>query len=160
MKMKIQVAVILGGATESTLTEQYIYDNGSECSSVTGGYYRGTGVTFNADSFQVVNNTGSGSRLTYTLNSIDLTNAKSIEVYAHAINQGGYANPGKILVTPAQSAANPAASVIIDAAGTNDSFKVYTLDVSSLSGSYYITFAVDTYSSIVVQYAKIIYKQS
>lgn len=128
-----------GGEWVSWIT--YLYNAGDECTAVTGGWvtregssYYGTGtVTKNANSIKVA---ASNVQLAYasTANLIDLTDARTVFVDVSAYSIGG---SGSIRLHIVQSGfewttAATAATLVLTTTG------VFALDVSGLSGKYYV----------------------
>lgn len=128
----------------------YLYNNGDECADLTGGWEEKAtdsnekGITKGANKITVSVSRTSGNHqgsIAGTKNMVDLANVKTLRVtVADYSNSSGNANFCRIGVTNTgfNSENTIAAYKVVSGNGTVE------LDVSSLSGSYYIFFGIQT----------------
>lgn len=116
-----------------------LYDKGNQCTHVTGGWYTaasGAGsVTYNATSITVkVTNNNDAYVICSTKNKIDLTNYNTIKVNVTDWSKSANSIPGFCISDSVGTTVHRIAN--IDITGTG----VWSLDVSSFSGEYYVCF--------------------
>ena len=117
---------------------QYLYKNGEQYTSLTGGWGLGSGTVSggkggfaaNADHLSFTGQTDAYWGFGTTLRSVDLTNFRTLHVYGYGNGSGTFG------VGTAQDA-NFNASTVVYTTLTN-----YSVDISSLSGSYYVKFRI------------------
>lgn len=118
-------------ASEETW-DGYYFKNGEQYTNITGGWSTdgwSNSATATVDSTIVVSASGSNTARIGTANSVDLTNVKKLW-FDSPSGANGYSS-GYLCVTSAKSSSSFAASVAVNAGRGS-------LDVSSLSGKYYI----------------------
>ena len=126
----------------------YFYDHGDECSAVTGGWISGSSTsvsytfTKNADNMYIHDGSANYSSYSmYPTNLIDLTNISTLHCqtkYDVVGNTGG-CSINAINGNPATSAYDTGTYYSIT---MNDGIQNHALDVSALSGSYYIRLTI------------------
>lgn len=134
----------------------YLYNNGDTCDSITGGYeeviYHGDGThggasTMNSDSIYVYAYNQSTGHIRCqgrsTVNPIDLTNVKTIRAVGNC-TQASSSSGVAIRAISAKSLKDTAAAEI--KVNTTGAFDI-SLDVSALSGSYYVIPYAQGYSN-------------
>lgn len=138
----------------------YIYKNGDQCTDITGGfttiprtgdYWDGNPqVSYNTDHIAFSGSHGSSyASYTSTVNMIDLTNINTVVINVASFTGGSYTH-GRIAATKTRDSQNS----IHGTAAALKQFEItdtgeIELDVSSLSGGYYIAFGASFQSNDV-----------
>lgn len=137
-------AYIGGKWVQFSWTRVYLYNRGDSCNAITGGYQeisKSTGgtheessaMTSNAIHLKVVNYSQHASNIgRSTVNKVDLTNAKTIHISGNCIYTEDLV--GVMVCNSRSLDDNGVASAYIRNSGAID----LTIDVSNLTGSYYI----------------------
>ena len=151
------VSISTNGDSKSvTLTyELYLFNYGNEYSSTTGGW-KATAKALNSDAASyvatpIITKNSNGSRritaggdgdggIYYALNKIDVTEYTSLKFDGKIVDPSGY-NRGFIAVW-SSLASYSQSNRAVTATGNDGSSRTRTLDVSKLTGEYYIGFAV------------------
>ena len=118
--------------------EMYLYNTGNQCTDVTGGWIRyGTGgtVTFNNDNIYLATLEDYSFGAVDTTNAIDLTGFATLKVTASATNRQYMLGQVSVYTKNAAGKETIAASASLDSSSTET---VTSLDVSGLSGAYYV----------------------
>ena len=136
-----------------------LYDAGDQFAEVTGGWsYTGANSpVFNANNIVVEPTVSNGTCVLTTANKIDLTGIKTLHFYLKCDTTGSLSNGGNCQAV----GANTSNAIRVDnnrmtadvKVPTTADYKDYTVDVSALSGSYYILVA--TLSVERLWYAKL-----
>lgn len=116
----------------------FLYNNGDEFLNITGGWERVNGtLTKNADNLTLTNVGASSSTyaVAYTANMIDLTNVKEIRVIASGTVTSDGLKSCCMAVTKTKTTTRTAAVAEVGFLAT---LQEHVLDVSSLTGSFYI----------------------
>ena len=116
----------------------YLYNAGNQCTDVTGGWIRhGTGgkVTFNDNSIYLETLEAYSYGTVDTTNAIDLTDFATLKVTASVTNRKDMIGEFSVYTKNAAGEEIIAASANLDSSSTDT---VTSLDVSSLSGAYYV----------------------
>ncbi|MGM9588313.1 MAG: immunoglobulin domain-containing protein [Candidatus Limivicinus sp.] len=128
-----------------TVTDLYLYNEGDQCTENSGGwkFEAGSGVTctFEADSMYL-HVTGSSSNVAaaYTNQKIDLTNFSTLNVDIEGGTDSSESiYSGAAVCTDNTSAQPRYASPVANIETTSWSRQTLSLDISSISGSYYIS---------------------
>ena len=123
--------------------ETYYYNKGDKCTDVTGGWAKtGTGgsLTFNSASMTLVANSYQNVADASTTNKVDLTNIKTLYFSvksATSYDTQGYPRVG-VAATNAPKSSDSSQWTASKTLSASSAFTTVSIDVSSLTGSYYI----------------------
>lgn len=123
--------------------ETYYYNKGDKCTSVTGGWSKtGTGgsLTFNTASMTLVANSYQNVADASTTNKVGLTNIKTLYFSvksATAYDRQGYPRVG-VAATNDPKSSDSSQWAVSKTLSASSAFQTVSIDVSSLTGSYYI----------------------
>ena len=137
------VSITTDGQSESvTLTyELVLYDSGDQHSTVTGGWKNNSGTfALNSDSM-VLEGGYHTDASAFTNNLVDLTDYNTL-YFTLAYNDDGSGRQGAIGISTSNTDAAP--SYVSSISGINGTFSKTTksIDISSITGSYYVGFSV------------------
>ena len=128
----------------------YFYNAGDECTALTGGWseiYRdasqvGT-ITEGADRITIFRNvsTAWGGIAEGTANAIDLTNVSTLYIDWSAAHGGSITGAAKFTVNPTKLTSSSTTATAQINSGVDFARKVDSIDVSALTGMYYIAVA-------------------
>ena len=124
-----------------------LYDAGNQYTDITGGWIRhGTGgtVTFNDDNIYLATLDDYTEGAVNTTNAIDLTGFATLKVTASVTNRQYMLGKVSVYTKNAAGKETVAASAELDSSSTET---VTSLDVSGLSGAYYVRIQSSGYSS-------------
>ena len=125
----------------------YLYNAGNQCTDVTGGWIRyGTGgtVTFNDNNIYLATLQDYSFGTVDTTNAVDLTGFATLKVTASATNRKYMQGQVSVYTKNAAGKETIAASANLDSSSTET---VTSLDVSGLSGAYYVRIQSSGYNS-------------
>ena len=137
------VSITADGQSKSvTLAyELVLYDSGDQHSTVTGGWKNNSGTfALNSDSMALVGGYHTDASA-FTNNLVDLTDYNTL-YFTLAYNDDGSARQGAIGISTSNTDAAP--SYVSSISGINGTFSKTTksIDISSITGSYYVGFSV------------------
>ena len=156
------VSITAEGQTESIILRYalMLYDAGDQCTDVTGGWiampktnYVTNDPIFNDNNFVVEPTNSNGECGALPANKIDLTNVKTLHFYLKAEGSGSWASDPEHYPDTTQGAQAVGASTVKSARIDNyrmaadvkisekADYKDYPVDVSALTGEYYILIA-------------------
>lgn len=127
-----------------TVTDLYLYNAGDLCTPVTGGWVTTAGdivITYDSDSisFGYSDTTTAGEYgCLYTVNPVDLTDYSTLRITVNPASVGY--SPYLLVGTDNTSRNQNASTVVAKTEITSAGSKTWTLDVSALTGSYYVGF--------------------
>ena len=141
------VSITADGQSKSVkLTyETYYYNKGDRCNAVTGGWTKtgsGGGLTFNTASMTLTANQWHSAIDASTVNTVSLANIKTLYFSvksATSYDAQGYPRIG-VAATSNPASNEPSQWVTSIALSASSAFQTISIDVSSLTGSYYIVF--------------------
>ena len=121
-----------------TVDYMYLYKNGDQKTSLTGGWYTTASaigsVAYNSNSITVTQTANAEDFVgCSTRNKIDLTNYNTIKINITGFSQQSSSGQGHFSIANSSLTAQPVADVRIASSGT------LTMDVSGITGSYYIS---------------------
>lgn len=132
-----------------TATDLYLYNAGDQCTAVTGGWKKAGGnttFTFGSSSITYANGGETSNYATlYTVNKINVTSFSTMKIYLNVTSGGGGYNCLVLHTNNTDKQTYGTACVKVTSTGT----QTLSLDVSSLTGSYYVGFCVTASSGSV-----------
>lgn len=148
-----KTAQIYQNGAWNELVSGYLIKDGEDVTSLTGGWQHATmgmqsnafvhpDITYNNGAMSVMQTTGTAAALCITtVNAIDLTDVKTIEVTCDAYAQGNsYQGSENWIDLSVATTPNTAATATVNLAKQGAKSGTFALDVSSLTGNYYIGF--------------------
>ena len=141
------VSITADGQSKSVMLtyETYYYNKGDLCNAVTGGWTKtgsGGSLAFNTASMTLYVNTWGIPIDASTINKVDLTNIKTLYFSvksATSYDVQGYPRIG-VATTSNPNSTEPSQWVTSITLSASSAFTTISIDVSSLTGSYYIVF--------------------
>ena len=132
---------MIPGITGSQLVCSYLYDNGTQVVPFTTGYSTGANGSVTYDTSSIIISAGNmdtivNERSTRTTNTIDLTNVKKIYI-DWQVSMSGLSQVASLVVSTVQTATYSTNNAILSYT-TAFSRRLEALDVTALSGNYYV----------------------
>ena len=137
-----------------------LFDYGNVFESVTGGYVAiakplvsGTNgsvpsISYNSDGSRQIYPGNKNGGMYHTVNKIDLSNYTTLKFLGRVVDPEGYGRSG--IGAWSKIGSTVVENLVVDSTGNNSSYVTRSIDVSNLSGEYYIGFYVYANSYVIV----------